>query len=109
MIEARIDAMLPVHPQVRALSDSAFRLYISAICWASCNDTGGHIPASQLRYISDVRRANACAGQITEAGLWETTGDGWQIRDWLRRDPAPEQVKRERKAGVVPLQRRDPA
>ena len=110
MIEARIDSMLPAHPQVRMLSDSAFRLYICAICWASLQYSGGHIPAKQLRYLSDVRRPAQCADQLVTAGLWEATEDGWQIRDRLTsHPPAAKQIKRERKAGVIPLQQRDPA
>jgi hypothetical protein len=110
MIDARIDSMLPVHPAVRMLSDSAFRLYISTICWASLQQNGGCIPAAQLRYVSDVRRPQACAEQLADAGLWEAAGDGWQILDYLdRRPPSAKQVKRERKAGVIPLQQRDPA
>jgi hypothetical protein len=92
MIEARIDSMLPVHPQVRILSDSAFRLYISAICWASLQGTGGHIPAKHLRYISDVRRSSTCAEQIVEAGLWKAVKDGWQILDYLHQHPDAKQV-----------------
>jgi hypothetical protein len=109
MIYARIDPLLPVHPNIRMLSDSAFRLYISAICWASLQHTSGHVPAAQLRYISDVRRPARCAEQLAEAGLWQAAEDGWQIRDYLDKRPDPKQVRRERKAGVIPLQQRDPA
>jgi hypothetical protein len=93
---ARIDDMLPVHPKVRALSDAAFRLYICAICWSNLNTTDGHIPADQLRYLSDVRRVRQCADQLVQVGLWETAGDGWRIHDYLEYQPSAEKVARER-------------
>jgi hypothetical protein len=88
--------MLPVHPKVRALSDAAFRLYICAICWSSLNITDGHIPADQLRYLSDVRRVRQCADQLVQVGLWETADDGWRIHDYLEYQPSAEKVARER-------------
>ena len=93
---ARLDDMLPVHPKVRALTDSAFRLYISAICWSNCNQTDGHIPSGQLRFVSDVHRPRTRADQLVQAGLWETADDGWRIHDYLEYQPSAEKVKRER-------------
>src|SRR5258708_2440794 len=95
---ARFDDMLPVHPKVRALSDAAFRLYICAICWSSLNMTDGHVPAAQLRYISDVRRPAQCADQLVQAGLWEVTEDDWRIHDYLEYQPSAERVREEREA-----------
>jgi hypothetical protein len=93
---ARLDDMLPVHPKIRALSDSAFRLYISAICWSSLHRTDGRVPADQLRFVSDVRRSQVCANQLVQAGLWETADGGWRIHDYLEYQPSAEQVTRER-------------
>jgi hypothetical protein len=93
---ARLDDMLPVHPKVRALSDSAFRLYISAICWSNANQTDGHITAAHLRFVSDVSRPRACADQLVRAGLWEAADDGWHIHDYLEYQPSAEKVKHER-------------
>jgi hypothetical protein len=95
---ARLDDMLPVHPKIRTLSDSAFRLYISAICWSSLHRTNGHVPSNQLRFVSDVRRAQQCADQLVQAGLWETADDGWCIHDYLEYQPSAEKVRQEREA-----------
>jgi len=95
---ARIDDMLPVHPKIRTLSDSAFRLYISAICWSNLNSTDGHIPSKHLRFISDVRRPHQCVEQLLEAGLWETAPEGWRIHDYLEYQPSAEKVRRERES-----------
>jgi hypothetical protein len=108
---AQIDPMLPVHPKVRGLSDSAFRLYISAICWVTLQcKSDCHIPTGSLRYLSDVRRAQPAADELVRAGLWETTPDGWTIPNYVPGARASRKtVKRERKAGVIQLQQRDPA
>ena len=94
MVWARLDNMLPVHPRIRTLSDAAFRLYISAVCWASLHQTDGHIPSGQLHLIADRPLAQAYATELTRAGLWEAAGDGWRIRDELGDQPDAEQVTR---------------
>jgi hypothetical protein len=95
---ARLDDMLPVHPKIRALSDSAFRLYISAICWSSLHRTDGHVPSNQLRFVSDVRRSQQCVEQLLQAGLWETADGGWLIHDYLEYQPSAEKVRQDREA-----------
>jgi len=98
MTWARLDDLLPVHPKVRALTDAAFRLYICAICWSNQHLTDGHVPASQLRYLSDVRRPQQCAEQLAAAGLWEQNGDGWVIHDYLDYQASADKVRQEREA-----------
>lgn len=95
---ARLDDMLPVHPKIRALSDSAFRLYISAICWSSLHRTDGYVAFNQLRFVSDVRRAQSCVEQLVQAGLWEAADGGWRIHDYLEYQPSAEKVQQEREA-----------
>jgi hypothetical protein len=98
MTWARLDDLLPVHPKVRALTDAAFRLYICAICWSNQHLTDGHVPAGQLRYLSDVRRPLQCAEQLITAGLWEPNGDGWMIHDYLDYQASADKVRQDRDA-----------
>jgi hypothetical protein len=94
MVWARLNDTFPVHPAVRSLSDAAFRLYISAVCWASLHQAGGHIPSDQLHFIADHPLARAYAGELVRAGLWETADDGWRIREHLGDQPDAEPVTR---------------
>lgn len=96
---ARIDDMLPGHPKVTSLSDAAFRLYISAICWSSMHRTDGHIPAAQLRFIAaPIKRPQLAVDQLVLSGLWEKNGNGWVIHDYLDYQPSAAKVKAEQEA-----------
>jgi hypothetical protein len=88
----RLDDMLPTHPKIRALSDAAFRLYISAICWSNLHHTDGYLPSSQLRWLADIRYPKRQVDQLTEAGLWHPAQGGWQIHDYLEYQPSAKRI-----------------
>lgn len=98
---ARLDDMLPMHPKIRAASDAAFRLHISAICWANMHLTNGQIDRCYLRFISDVRRPAHCAAELVKLSLWDEREDGWQIHDYLEYQPSADKVLRERKLAAL--------
>jgi hypothetical protein len=91
----KIDDTLPVHPKIAGLSNEAFRLYISAICWSNCNQTDGHVPARNLVYMVPghtmtydmIERA---AKELAGGGLWALDGDGWQLATVLDGDSGSE-------------------
>jgi hypothetical protein len=66
----RFDDRFPSNRKVRLLSDRAFRLYVSAICWSAENLTDGFIGESELRLVADVRGAKTAAVELVERGLW---------------------------------------
>lgn len=95
----RLDDRFPAHRKIRMLSDRAFRLYVSGLCYASENLTDGVIPAAELRIVADVRSSKAAAKELIERGLWENTNDGdYLIHDYLEYNPASDQVRAERDA-----------
>jgi hypothetical protein len=78
----RLDDGFPEHPKVIGLSDGAFRLHVSAMCYAHRNVTDGHIPARW----PPPRLARHAPALVT-ARLWvpDPEGDGWIIHgytDW---------------------------
>jgi len=45
----KLDSNHPDHPKIAALSDAAYRLWVSAICYANRHSTDGWVPSSQVR------------------------------------------------------------
>jgi hypothetical protein len=93
---ARFDEEFPAHRKVRPLTDAAFRLHVSAICWSNRNLTDGLIPDDELPYVSDVKNPEKATGQLELRGLWERTPSGWLIHDYLEFNPPAAFVEAER-------------
>jgi hypothetical protein len=93
----RLDDRFPSHRKVALLSDRAFRLHVSAICWCAENLTDGHISDRELPLVAHMRGVKATAQQLQNAGLWDRTDDGWMIHDYLDYNPSREQVIADRK------------
>jgi hypothetical protein len=93
----KLDDRFPSHRKVALLSDRAFRLHVSAICWCAENLTDGRISDRELALVAHIRGIKATAKQLEEAGVWDRVDDGWVIHDYLDYNPSREQVLLERK------------
>lgn len=93
----KLDDRFPSHRKIALLSDRAFRLHVSAMCWCAENLTDGRISDRELALVTRVRGVKATAKQLEDAGLWDRTDDGWEIHDYLDYNPSREQVLIERK------------
>lgn len=103
---ARFDDRFPSNRKVRLLSDGAFRLYVSAICWSAENLTDGVVKTAELRLVADVRAARTRAKELVEAELFEVVeGVGWKIHDYHEYNPTAEQVRADRAAKTARQQR----
>ncbi|WP_158920633.1 hypothetical protein [Streptomyces sp. NBRC 109706] len=97
----RLDDRFPSHRKVALLSDRAFRLYVSGLCWCSENLTEGRIATRELNLISRVRGAKTAAAELEKAGLWDRTDDGWEVHDYLEYNPDRARVKADREANAA--------
>ncbi|WP_329215126.1 hypothetical protein OG352_06085 [Streptomyces sp. NBC_01485] len=97
MTWVKLDDRFPSHRKIALLSDRAFRLHISAICWCAENLTDGRITDRELPLVAHVRNIKATAKQLEDAGVWDRTADGWAIHDYLDYNPSRGQVQAERK------------
>ncbi|MFI1165591.1 hypothetical protein ACH4UM_18745 [Streptomyces sp. NPDC020801] len=103
---ARFDDRFPSNRKVRLITDGAFRLYVSAICWSAENLTDGVVKTTELRLVADVRASRTRAKELVEAGLFEVIeGVGWKIHDYHDYNPTAEQVREERRAKTARQQR----
>lgn len=93
----KLDDRFPSHRKVALLSDRAFRLHVSAMCWCAENLTDGHIGDRELALVANIRGIKATAKQLEDAGLWDRVDGGWVVHDYLEYNPSREQVLAERK------------
>jgi hypothetical protein len=97
----RLDDRFPTHRKVALLSDRAFRLYVSALCWSSENLTEGHITERELPLVARIRGPKAIARELETAGLWDRDDDGWTVHDYLEYNPSRARVKEDREANAA--------
>jgi hypothetical protein len=97
----RFDDQFPWHLKVSRLSDAAFRLHTSAVCWSSRHLTDGQIPHDGLRDVAPrVRQPMKAADELVSVGLWRTEEAGWIIHDYLDYQPSAAEVRAKRKAAT---------
>lgn len=102
---AKFDDRFPSNRKISLLSDRAFRLYVSGVCWCAENLTDGLIRDEELRLIAHVRNINATARELVERRLWVRVEDGWVIHDYGDYQPSREQVIADRKSNAARQQR----
>jgi hypothetical protein len=75
------------HRKVFALSDAAFRLWVSAMDHAREQGRDGAIEPMDLDLIPHCppkgQRRTRAVDELVRTGLWDKTADGWQIHDYL--------------------------
>ncbi|MFB7162292.1 hypothetical protein [Streptomyces sp. NPDC056242] len=97
----RLDDRFPSHRKVALLSDRAFRLYVSALCWCSENLTEGRILDRELPLVARLRGAKKAAAELEEVHLWDRVDGGWEIHDYLEYNPDRAKVKAERASNAA--------
>lgn len=113
----RLDDLFPDHPKVIGLSDEAFRVFVTSLCYCNRYLTDGLIP--QLAAERFTRNIVDVAKELTDCSLWERDLDGWRIRSYTEYQPTKDKVERKReqtkervtkaraaKQTVTPLQQR---
>lgn len=112
MTWAKLDDGFPFDLKIRTVSDAAFRLDVSAICWSAAHGSDGHIQPAWLGLLSDVKKPTGAATELVESGRWHLPGhdckskwcrpieDGWLIHNYLRYNPAAQYaaIKSKRRA-----------
>ena len=88
-----------------ACSRSARLLHVEALVYANRVGSDGAIPAGALRRITDSDHEEAEAVELVEAGVWATTGAGWQIVDFERDQLSKAEVSRMRDAAKIRTRR----
>lgn len=89
----RLDDQFPDHPKVAGLSNEAFCLHVTAMCWTAKQQTDGKLPSIVLRRLAwRCQDPATAATELEMAGVWDKTPEGWEIHDFLDYNPTKEQV-----------------
>ncbi|EDY43927.1 hypothetical protein [Streptomyces sp. SPB074] len=97
----RLDDRFPSHRKVALLTDGAFRLHVSALCWSAEHLTDGRIGDRELPLVARVRSLKATARRLEAAGLWLRQEDGWLIHDYLDFNPSREEIIEQRRKNAA--------
>jgi len=98
----RIEGRMPHHRKIAPLSDSAFRLHITAGCWSVEERTEGHIPHEIPPTLQGAPRGaglKKAIDSLVARGAWESVDGGYQIHDFLKYNMSNAQAAAKASAG----------
>ena len=91
----RIDDNFADHPKIIALSDSAFRLFITGLCYSNRQLTDGLIPYQMVMgWVGD--NPLKPSDELEDQNLWERAERGFTIRSYDEYQPLREKVQEKR-------------
>lgn len=87
------DDQMPEHPKVWGLSDAAYRLHDSGICYCNRQLTDGLISAAKVPTLVP-RFRKATLTELVDKGIWRSLNDGqaYEIHDFLQWNRSRAQV-----------------
>ena len=94
---ANLDDQFPKHPKIVGLSDAAFRLHVSGICYCAQYSTDGLVQADAVRLLVPRYKPRSLE-ELIERGLWIPLLDGkaFEIHDYLQWNRSRDEVETER-------------
>lgn len=99
---AGFDDKFPKHPKIIRLSDQAFRLHVSGICYVAEHLTDGLVDADMVPLLMPRYRPRYLT-ELVERAIWVQHGQVYVIHDYLDWNPSRAQVEerreQKRKAG----------
>ena len=100
----RLDDNFADHPKVIALSDSAFRLFITGLCYSNRQLTDGLIPYQIVSaWVGDDLMKPS--DELEKQELWKRVTKGFQIRSYTEYQPTREKVNEKRDAAKERLRK----
>jgi len=95
MAWGKVDDKLHASVKWRRASKGGRALWTTALSWCSDQENGGQVPSDMLRVLDGTP---SDAKSLVSAGLWDTTGDGWEFHDWADYNPDSASAKAVREA-----------
>jgi hypothetical protein len=96
MTWVKIDDSFPNHPKIVGLSDKAFRIHISGLCYCGTYLTDGFVPMTIAARFANEDMQHIV--ELTKAGLWREApqDNGFHIHDYLAHQTSKTQVEEKR-------------
>lgn len=93
MAWVRLDDQFADHPKVAGLSNDAFCLHVTAMCWTAKQQTDGKLPSRLLSRLAwRCQDPATAAAELVNAGVWDIDPvDGWEIHDYGEYNPTKAQ------------------
>lgn len=93
MAWVRLDDQFPDHPKVAGLTNDAFCLHVTAMCWTAKQQTDGKLPSRLLSRLAwRCQDPATAAAELVNAGVWDIDPvDGWEIHDYGEYNPTKAQ------------------
>lgn len=92
---ANFDDKFPKHPKIVRLSNPAFRLYVSGICYCAEHLTDGLIDADMIPMLMPGYRPRYLA-ELVERAAWVRHGQVYEVHDYLQWNRSKKEVVEER-------------
>lgn len=92
----KIDDGFWSHPKTMALSAEAVALWVRAGAYSCQHLTDGHIPSRVTVLLDPSDDRTEHAHELIDAGLWQSTRDGYQFHDWDEYQESSDTVKKRR-------------
>lgn len=97
----KINDQMPNDPEIDALSDGAFRLYVSALCYCQAERTDGYVTLAKLRrlvpnYKLSQLRELAAPTLHPDGPLFAAIDDGYLIRNFTKYNKTRDYWERKR-------------
>jgi hypothetical protein len=81
----KLKTSFPSESNVARLSNVAFRLYVTTLCWCKKNNTDCHIERDVLKAMTMAPRGAALVRiihELEDAGVFERDKRGWKLQDY---------------------------
>ena len=101
MAWVKIDDNFTEHPKIIGLSDGAFRLYVTALCYSNRYMTDGRIPTKICKKLGDSRKIS----ELFAVKLWQDFGDFISINSYAEYQPTREKIEIEREKTRIRVSR----
>ena len=101
----KLDDQFPNHPKVVGLRAESVRTHIAALCYCARYLTDGELTKAAVLAL----RGEADVADLVASGLWEESGSGYRVHDYLTYNPTREQelARREKDAARKQRGRKD--
>lgn len=98
MVWAKLDDGFFDHPKARAAGKDGRELFLAGLCHAARNLTDGFLATADLPLLAAKAEVNGpkVARLLVEIDWWHDAEGGWEIHDFLERNPPKEKVEAER-------------
>jgi hypothetical protein len=92
---ANFDDQFPSHPKVIGLSDAAFRLHTSGICYCAQFRTDGIIPAATVPTLVPRYRKRSL-DELLDRAIWVPRAGDYEIHDYLEWNRSRAEIEEDR-------------